>query len=497
MKRTVSTLLFTCILLVACAPEPATRDHVIIGVPVGPISPYPDEALEEYGVTILSNVYEGLVRQRSDLSFEPCLAVSWETPDATTWVFRLRDRVQLHDGRTLSANHIVNAYQRGREIDKVESGGALMIRRLTAPDDHTVIFETKATVFSVGAFSMGIAVESEDSNPFPAGTGPYRFENLEANPSIILSAFAEHWEGTPEIKKMEFRVIPDPEARRKLLQSGEIHLTPGVAPKMTEDGQPTTANVYDLSVPGTRVIFLGMQCTPESTVDGQSNPFTNVNVRHAVARAINRETLVTEALAGHGEISNQLVVPGVFGYVPAQQIAPYDPTESRRLLAEAGFPLDTVYDLDYPRGKYVNIADVAEAIAHDLAEVGIQVRPRARKMENYYEPAAPLWLLGWITTSSAASAYNYLVHSKVEGLGRVNRGGYSNPEIDAWLTQAWNLPPDDRIPKFQQITDALSRDLPLLPLYSQADRYGVSKGLLFTPRPDRRIFGTELRLVEQ
>lgn len=50
------------------------------------------------------HIYENLVRHSPATGqIEPWLAESWETPDANTWIFHLRQGVTFHDGTPFDA----------------------------------------------------------------------------------------------------------------------------------------------------------------------------------------------------------------------------------------------------------------------------------------------------------------------------------------------------------------------------------------------------------
>src|SRR6185295_11784437 len=107
----------------------------------------------------------------------------------------------------------------------------------------------------------------------------------------------------------------------------------------------------------------------------------DVRVRKAVALAIDRASLVDGPLHRTAEAIGQIIAPGVVGYDEAIAPVPFAPVLARRLLAEAGVAGFSM-DLDYMPAKYRAMEAVVQALAADLAKVGIRITPRA------WEPAA-------------------------------------------------------------------------------------------------------------
>jgi peptide/nickel transport system substrate-binding protein len=168
-------------------------------------------------------------------------------------------------------------------------------------------------------------------------------------------------------------------------------------------------------------------------------------------------------------------------------------------LAEAGFPEGFEVQLDYMPHKFRSMERVVAAIVSDLAEVGIRVEPRPRETSEFFrivrERDTAFYLWGWLGNSGDAGiTYGYLLHSRGDGFGVANAGGYANPELDALLAQASRtLAIPDRRALLWSAAQIVARDRPLIPLYRQTDVYAMAADLAFLPRPDRRIEADLLR----
>src|SRR5690606_38662629 len=133
-----------------------------------------------------------------------------------------------------------------------------------------------------------------------------------------------------------------------------------------------------LQGPELRTIFLGMDIASEklrfSSVEGR-NPFRDRRVRLAMYQAIDIDTIVRRIMRGAARPAALLVGPGVRGYdASLDRRFPYDPQAARRLLAEAGYPDGFEVRMDCPNDRYVNDAEVCQAIAAMFARIGIRAR---------------------------------------------------------------------------------------------------------------------------
>ena len=80
-----------------------------LDVDAGTLDPRLESDTSAYRVNDL--LYDGLVELSPQMKPQPNLAVSWQNPDPTTWIFHLRDGVKFEDGTPLTAADVVYTYK--------------------------------------------------------------------------------------------------------------------------------------------------------------------------------------------------------------------------------------------------------------------------------------------------------------------------------------------------------------------------------------------------
>jgi ABC-type transport system substrate-binding protein len=109
------------------------------------------------------------------------------------------------------------------------------------------------------------------------------------------------------------------------------------------------------------------------TYDCSHGPFSHVEIRHAVAHAINKDRINQKVFSGLGVPAQTLLPPGLLGYEPDLKGPEYDPEKSRNLMRRAGY--SSGFRLRYMRwdtDEFYN-SGMVSMIVEDLAEVGIKV----------------------------------------------------------------------------------------------------------------------------
>jgi peptide/nickel transport system substrate-binding protein len=494
----VRTALLLCLLVTGC--RDPLRSELVVAYPLGPTSLVPNAANEELTDSIVRNVCESLVEIDAELVLRPGLAESWTTPNERTWEFRLREGVRLHDGRALDAQDVVRSVEHARSDPASPRRGQLAaIEAIEATGPQTIVVHTRTPFEPVPTRLSNIfiwAAPARAGDP-PLGTGPYRIRSWSLAGDTVLQSSGTYRRGKPQIEVVEFRVVPDIEDRMRRLREGSVDLILDVpAERMGE--LKREPRLTALSRDGLRVVFLGMDCA-HTRAEGAANPFRDVRVRRAVALAIDRRGLVDGPLGGLAEIVDQIADPHELGYASTLASRPHDAAESRRLLVLAGHPKGFTVALDYVPHKYRAVEAVVASLASDLGKVGIRVVPRPGSFEEVVgrieRRETSFYLLGWLSEiGDVRLSYEYLLHSPGEGFGLDNGGGYSDPEMDRLIEEvSERLAPEERKTLLRRIAKKVYDEVPIIPLYRQADLYALKSDLVFAPRLDRGIQAFDIR----
>lgn len=368
---------------------------------------------------VINTIVDGLVAL-SGTSTEPIpwLAESWETEDSQTWTFHLRQGVTFHDGTPFNAEAVKwnmdrwrdpeNEWRFGRTFEyyDIEFGTDLAIEEVTVVDEYTVQLKLSAPSgvllaklaehFVFGMNSPTAVMEQGDKYGTAAGTavGTGRFKFVEWVPDdhITVERNEEWWGGAPKLERIIFRSIPDNSARFAELQAGTIHqadLAQTDLPMAAED-----ANIVIYEKPSLSTGYIAFQqCT---------DPFDKLEVRQAIAHAVNWAALIPAFYGDYGQLAGSFQPPAIMGHNPDIQPYEYNPDKAKELLAAAGLPDGFETDFWYIpviRGYFPDSKAIGEAIAADLAKVGIKVNLLTEDWGAYLDDRNqgkfPMWMLGW------------------------------------------------------------------------------------------------------
>ena len=132
-------------------------------------------------------------------------------------------------------------------------------------------------------------------------------------------------------------------------------------------------NLKLISQPGMNIGYLSFNHTKEPWK-------SNVNLRKAVAHAINRKAIVDNIYQGMGQVAKNPIPPTMWGYNNDVPGFKYDPELAKSLLAKAGYPGGkglpeiTLWSMPVPRPYNPEGLKVGVAMISDLAKIGIKAR---------------------------------------------------------------------------------------------------------------------------
>jgi peptide/nickel transport system substrate-binding protein len=497
----IAALLAAASALAAC--QRAPRSIVVAVRPdLELLDPHARDAM--INISVLFNVYEALVATDAEMRLRPGLALRWENPDPTTWVFRLRPHVRFHDGRPLRAADVVYSLRRAMAPELEMKGYLRDVVRLRALDELAVEVATESpdrALLNRMAF-VAIVPEGSDSaslEAHPTGTGPFRFAEWRKGSSLRLRRNEGYWGPRPALREVQFDFGVPPDGALAGLRAGRYQLCHGDARRF----RPAFAGgerYRVLRAAGLLVVMLHYDLARDVTpfCRAKRNPFKDPRVRRALDLALDR-TRIVESLAGDALPAWQAVPRSVFGFSPAIPERGSDAAQARRLLARAGYPRGFGVVL-HARGFY---EDAAQAVREQLRAIGVDVEVRLLSNSAYFDAVHRRELSFWVgafacTTGDASELLGELVHSHQpeRRLGNRNLGGYADLELDRAIEAGAAIQdPQARRAALERVMQDVAERRVLLPLYVPQDGYALDAGLAWAPRSDSFIRAAEIELA--
>lgn len=499
MKKFFLKCFFTmAALLLIFLPVHAGAQKVVIamGVDVEALDPQFSAGIPS--MCINSNVFDTLVSRDQKLKIEYRLATSYKRLSPTTWRFNLRKGVSFHNGEPFNAESVKFTFERlyDPESKSRQKGWFTTIDRIEIIDNHTVdivtkqpdpIFLARLTMFFIVPPKYATKVGFAGFNLHPVGTGAFKFVKWIRDDRVVLKSYEKYWDGTPEIKDLVFRAIPEAQARLAGLQTGELDLATYIPPDLAVSGNGEYGFRSGLS---TRILYLYLSTNKES-------PLLNEKVRHAINYAIDRDNIIKYILQGYGEKLGPFVPKPVFAHDRSIEPYPYNPQKAKQLLAEAGYPDGFKIDLEGPSGRYMRDKEVCQAIAGQLGEVGITVNLQIVEFTTLIgkitsHTAAPIYLLGWSLPSLDPDSWLWTTFHSGEAFSQIN-----DKELDRLLEQGrFEMDLAKREEIYHKAQRIVYDRAYLAVLYEQKDLFGISKRIEWTPRPDEMIYARDIKLVK-
>ncbi|MFN4089887.1 MAG: ABC transporter substrate-binding protein [Alphaproteobacteria bacterium] len=469
-----------------------------------------------------AHVFDALVGMDENQRPIPGLAESWQAVDDTTWEFKLRQGVKWHDGSPFTADDVIFSFERAPEVPNSPSSFALYTRGKTVEkvDEHTVRITTAepyplmpndvSTIYIISRKAAeGASTGDFNSGKAAIGTGPYRFVEWVPGDRIVVERNDDYWGEKATFDRVTIRPIRSDPSRVAALLAGDVDFIDQV-PTADIDRLKKDANINVAQGVSNRIIYLHMDQFREQTpfVTGtDKNPLLDVRVRKAISKAINREAIVERVMEGVAIPAGQFLPENFFGVSKKLQAEKYDPDGAKKLLAEAGFEKGFGITLHGPNGRYINDAEIAQAIAQMLTRVGLQAKVETLPPSVFFSrassgspekgPEFSFILVGWGSgTGEASSPLKSLMatYDRDAGMGASNRGRYSNPEVDALIKEALATVDDEkRGALLAEATEkAIGEDQGLIPLHYQVNTWAARGPWKYTPRTDERTVAMEL-----
>jgi peptide/nickel transport system substrate-binding protein len=350
-------------------------------------------------------LHDALAKPLPGKDMAPCLAESWtESPDGLVYEFKLREGLRFHNGDLFTAEDVKFSFERYRgasakllheRVKAVEIVDPHRIRFVlpTPWPDFLTFYATPATGAAWIVPKQYIEKVGEDGfRRQPVGLGPYRFSRFNPGVELVLVANEQYWRKMPSIKQVVLKGVPDRTTRLAMLKTGEADigfLMVGLeAAAISADAKLRLAKVVP---PASWWLEFPEQWSLHS-------PWNDRRVRLAANLAVDKQALNEAERLGFSRLTGS-IIPSGMEFALRIEPYPYDLTQAKRLLADAGYPNGfDAGDLS-PLPPFMTMG---EAVANDLARIGIRTRIRSMERATFMEDWRSRKLRGVLLIVSAA-----------------------------------------------------------------------------------------------
>lgn len=476
---------------------PAEPLVVLIDNDEGPITPANFNTF--IGFWMVGWVYDPLFVRSPDLEPIPALAIE-ATPseDGLIWTIKLREDVRWHDGEPFNADDVVFSYQFLTDAGRAPNLAA--IESVVANSDYeiTITLSQPAPFFlNEGLAGYYILPEHiwKDQEPISGelsqfqgqiGTGAYELVEINPGESYTFKANADYFRGRPLVDTIIAKIVKDRTQQFIQLRTGAAaavlsSVPPALVSELASDQEIVFARGSDFF----NYIFY---------LNGSRPPFDQVEVRQAIAMAIDAEQLVEIVMLDQG------VVLPLSWYHPdlpwATNISrEYDPLTANTMLDQIGLEDsdgDGVREYNGEPAQYEILCDTnnpvevrsTELIAGMLQEVGIEATLNCLDIDTSVSliwpnfvavpnPGYDMAIWGW---SSGVQFQRGFIRGMVDGdfggIGWANLTGSSDDQLDQLMAEYVSNPEPERQEELNLLVqERFAEVLPFIPLMSPGGNF--------------------------
>ncbi len=473
---------------VSALSQPASAPATLMVPQLGePKTLSPNFASDTMGFSPTSNVYSHLVAidwgVNKGTGAYGDLAESWSTSqDGKTITFKLHKNAKWHDGKPVTGHDVKFTFD--TIIRKKYPAFVVLknVRDITVPDDHTVVMTLNDP--EVGFVPMLAQVstwtakiypkhlwegqDGFDSGPHvnaPIGSGPFKFSRWEKGGLVELEANKDYFRGAPKVDRLVFRQMTDVNVARAEFDSGRLQF-------LNYEYAPPLAEIPALQRdPKVKVVFTPSHFSRDIQINLKKAPLDKVQVRQAIAHAIDRDAMNRLAFSGfwkpavHASVESQGELINRNARFPA-----FDRAKAEKLLDEAGLPRGAGgwrFDVSVTNPNFPDCKAMMEVLVQQLRQVGINAKLEQFDQATWFRRQAEKQFdISCYFTRYGPDPDAFREHFMTGG-GR-NNMSYSNPELDEIAQRAATLQDkEERKRLYHRIQDIIVTDLPYINLFNE------------------------------
>ncbi|HXN84429.1 MAG TPA: ABC transporter substrate-binding protein [Candidatus Binataceae bacterium] len=483
---------FAIAMLSACQkPDLMQPGFIQVDIDSSPTSLDPRFATDALSQRIGELMFDPLVRLDSQGGFTGDLAQRVERTSPTEIVFHLRHGVRFSDGRELTSRDVKYTYDFVLNPANLspKRGGLQQLSWMEAVDDYTVKMTTHHPYAPALEMAMldivpyGTPARGPNTPDAPLGTGPFKLVSFERDDRVVMDRNPSRPTPAESVRGIVFKVVPDPTVRALELAEGVCDIAPNDIQAELLPYLRGKAGLNVIKSPGTTYHYLLFNFNDPRLKD--------LRVRRAIAYSIDRKSIIDGYLRGTARLASGLLSPENWAYDGEVTSYSYDPDRARHLLDEAGYPVGAtrMRNLSFVYKTTPEGARMGEVLQAMLLRVGIEISIRTNEWATFYGDIQrgnfDLASMQWVGIRDPHHYY-MAFDSKMTPTRGLNRGHYSNPEMDR-LTEAGDVTIDTESRKkfYAQVQQLAADDLPIVSLWWQDNVVVMNRALEgFAPYPN-------------
>jgi peptide/nickel transport system substrate-binding protein len=342
----------------------------------------PLNAVTNVDFSRIDNLYEPLIGLTPQA--QPVYVLAQElTPnaDATMWTLRIKQGIEFHNGKTLTADDVIYTFQQILNPKAPASAAAglasIDLKGLAKLDPYTVAipctspFATLSQALAIPGYSDIIPV---GYNPAaPAGTGPFRLSSFTPGTQSVFVRNDNYWQtGLPYLDSVVITDFSDQTSQVNALLAGQVDVVNLLSEDVISEVQGEGKNILVSSGGGWNPF----------TMRVDTGTFADPRIRQAMRLVIDRQQMLDLVFGGYGTLGNDLFgiwAPEYDHSLPQRQ---QDLDQARYLLKAAGAENLSVQLITS------NIAQgtvlMAQVFAQQASEAGITVTIDDVTVNDFY-----------------------------------------------------------------------------------------------------------------
>jgi peptide/nickel transport system substrate-binding protein len=349
-------------------------------------------------------VCEYLTRTDWDNITSPWLLDKWQA-NATVdeWTLFLRQGIKFNDGSDFTADDVIFNFEQWLDPDVGSSMLGLLSylqpANIERVDDYTVKLYLDSpqiglpeALFHYPAQIVPKTFEG-DLVRQPVGTGPFLLDEYVETERATFNRRTDYWRNgedgdpLPYLDRLVYVDLgEETSAQIAAIQSGQVDniYNPGADVWQAVKEMPDI-NVYTAQTAQT--FHIRMRVDQE--------PFTDVRVRQALKKCIDRQAMLDLAWFGEGVLAHDSVFAPIHPEYCPKDIPPYDPEGAKALLAEAGYPDGVSVELSTQQARAEPA--MAQSLKETAAAGGFDIKLNILPSSQYWDiwTEVPLGITIW------------------------------------------------------------------------------------------------------